>query len=173
MSRLIDSLEAIIEAIVGRRLDYHALYPCTVASQAADRTVDLIPDDTRIKGSGQSGIKIRSGVPGFTFTVPAGTRVLLGFESGDPRRPYATLWDEGAVTETVYDGGTEDVARTGDTAGELYVQTIAGLPILWYRSDDYLAGVWTAVVVGGAAPPAAPGIGTPITIDSGNVKLKA
>lgn len=171
--RLRESLEAIVEALVGRRLDYHALYPCTVASQASDGTLDLLPDDARIRGTGTSGIKLRHGLPGFTCTVPAGARVLMGFEAGDPKRPYAVAWDVGSVTSVTFDGGTEDMARTGDTAGELYVQVVAGIPVLWYRSDEYLAGAWTAVASGGATPPALPGMGTPVTIDSGNTKLKA
>jgi hypothetical protein len=154
------------------------LYPCSVATQAGDGTLDLIPDDERIKGTGLSGIKIRYGQPGWTATVPANTRVLLGFEAGDPKRPYAALWDAGAVTTLTFDSGTEDMARTNDSVGELYIDSVqwaanvlAGTivaPHLYY----YQAGAWVPVATG-IIPPVAPGVGTTLLIDSGNTKLKA
>jgi hypothetical protein len=171
-----DHVVAIVEAVIGRRLDYHALYPCSVAFQnPASLALDLIPDDMRVKGVGTSGIKLRHGLPGFTAVVPAGTRVLMGFEAGDPKRPYALLWDAGAVTTITFDGGTDEVARVGDSAGELYMDTAAlaiGAPCLWYRSPRGVAGVW-ALVVGAAGPPAPPQVGTAVVIDEGNTKLLA
>src|SRR5690606_41518441 len=44
--------------------------------------------------------------------VPAGERVLLGFDSGDPAKPYAALWHAGQVT-SVRVGGAEAVALAG------------------------------------------------------------
>jgi len=175
--RLLEAINAIVEAAVGRRLDYHALYPCSVATQAADGTLDLIPDDARIKGTGLSGIKPRYGLPGFTAVVPAGTRVLLGFEAADPKRPYAALWDAGAVTTLTFDGGTEDVARTNDTtdAGWLYLDV--AVPALYYWAADSAPPVWQ-LVSSGVGPPGVPPpvLGTQIAnglITSGNTKLLA
>ena len=176
--RLRDSVAALVEAIIGKRLDYHAMYPSSVMRQAADGSLDLLPDDERMRGTGCQGIRLRHGLPGFTCTVPVATRVLLGFEAGDPKRPFAALWDAGAVTEIVFDAGTEDVARTSDTVGELYIDStqwaanvLAGtivLPHLYYLSG----GAWVPVIYG-AGPPLAPGVGTSLVIDSGNPKLKA
>lgn len=172
--RLYDAVAALVEAIIGRRLDYHALYPSTVLRQAADGTLDLLPDDERMRGTGCQGIRIRHGLPGYTCTVPVATRVLLGFEAGDPKRPYAALWDAGAVTTITFDGGTEDVARTNDTTdnGELYID-VAAAPLLvhYYRQPG---GPWLPVTTG-VGPPIPPGIGSPVVgvIDSGNPKLKA
>jgi hypothetical protein len=169
-----ESITALVEAIIGRRLDYHALYPCTVMRQAADGTLDLVPDDARVRGSGCQGIRIRHGLPGFECTVPVSTRVLLGFEAGDPKRPYAMAWDVGSVTTVTFDSGTEDVARTGDSAGEFYVDTAQlalGLPHLWYRSPRG-TGIW-ALVLGGVVPPVLATPGTAVVIDEGNSKLLA
>lgn len=122
-----ESLEAIIEALIGRRLDYHALYPCTVASQASDGTLDLLPDDARIRGTGTSGIKIRHGLPGTTVEVGAGTRVLMGFEAGDPSRPYAALWEAGDVDGIDIADAVAEVLRNGEIVNITGVQPGPGV----------------------------------------------
>lgn len=110
---LMAALARIVDNFVGRRLDYLALYPCVVRQQRADGTLDLDPEDTRIPSC--QGIPLRLGLPGVTVTVPAGGRVLLGYEHGDPRRPYASLWESGEVTVISINGGTTRVARVGDS----------------------------------------------------------
>jgi hypothetical protein len=178
-----DAVASLVDALVGPRIDRLALYPATIVSQAADGTVDVLPDDTKVRGLGWSGIQLRYGLPGFTAEVPALSRVLVGWEAGDPSRPYAMAWEPGSVTRVTFDGGTEDVARTGDTAGELYIDSTAfviavasamiGVPPakswLYYRTGS---GAWELVMML-PAPPLLPGIGTPIVIDEGNDKLRA
>lgn len=93
---------------------YHALYPCTVEAQAADGTLDLTPDDEKIRGTGLQAVTIRHGLPGITVKVKAGARLLLGFEAGDPKRPFAALWEPGAIEEISVDGGNQPVTRKGD-----------------------------------------------------------
>ena len=69
-----------------RRVDYHALYPATVLSQdgAGGRwTCALTP-----RTSPPQAVPLRT-LPGVKLTIPAGTRVLLGYEGGDPRAPVA------------------------------------------------------------------------------------
>ena len=102
------SLERLVRWIT-RDTIYLTLYSATVVRQAADGTLDLLPDDIRLQSSGLQGVPIRHGLPGVTVTVPANERVLLGFESGDPARPYAALWHAGQVT-SVQVGGPEPVA---------------------------------------------------------------
>ena len=58
-------------------------------------------------------IRYRS-LPGLAFTVPAGTRVAVGFEQGDPARPVALLWEPGDVTQWKLGGGSARAAREGD-----------------------------------------------------------
>jgi len=175
-----DAVASLVDALVGPRIDRLALYPATVVSQAGDGTVDVLPDDAKVRGLGLSGIKLRYGLPGFTAVVPALSRVLVGWEAGDPTRPYAMAWDAGGVTSVTFDGGTEDVARTGDSAGELIFDdkafglavgmgTAVASPFLYYRSPRGVASPWVPVVMSIMTPPnqVADPVGTAITIDEG------
>lgn len=109
--------------------DYHALYPAEVRAQNEDKTLELRPDSAKLPGF--SRVAIRHGLPGVTVTVKQGARVLLGFEGGNPEKPYAALWTADSLdtltveAETkvtikapvVYLGDEEDarrVAREGD-----------------------------------------------------------
>jgi hypothetical protein len=102
------SLERLIRWVT-RDTIYLTLYSATVIRQAADGTLDLMPEDLRLQSSGLQGVPIRHGLPGVTVEVPAGETVLLGFDSGDPAKPYASLWHEGQVSK-VRIGGAEPVA---------------------------------------------------------------
>jgi hypothetical protein len=68
-------------------------YRGTVVSQAG-QAVDVRMDDPRIPG--MSGIALQPGLPGATVEVFAGARVLVAWENGDPAKPVALLWDQGA-----------------------------------------------------------------------------
>lgn len=103
-------------------LDFLASYPARVVAQNADGTLELQPDDARLPGL--SNVPVRYGVPGIRATVAAGARVLLGFAAGDPSKPQAELWEMASVTkleitatQIVLNGGTQPIARAGDTAG--------------------------------------------------------
>lgn len=112
MSTLLDDLRRLVTAFVGRRLDHLALYPARVVQQRDDGTLDLTPESSAVPSC--QGVPIRHGLPGVTVTVAAGERVLLGYEGGDPSRPYAALWTAGSVTTIKINGGTLRVAREGD-----------------------------------------------------------
>lgn len=120
-----DSVRSIVEAILGPRLDLLALYPARVVSQGADGRLDLVPEDERIAPC--SGVPLRYGVPGVEATVPGGGRVLLGYEHGDPGRPYAALWEAGEATVLTVNGGGEKAAREGHSvhAGSIQIVTSA------------------------------------------------
>ncbi len=113
MTSALDHLRRIVEGFVGARLDYLALYPCTVVAQRADKTLDLQPDDSRVPPC--AGVPIRHGLPGVTVTVPAGGRVLLGYAGGNPALPYASLWETGTVTAISINGATTKAARDGES----------------------------------------------------------
>lgn len=84
--------EALIATIRDalRPTDYHALYATKVVGQNADGTLELAPAGTRMPPV--SRVPVRYGTPATLATVEVGASVLLGFEDGDPGRPYAALW---------------------------------------------------------------------------------
>ncbi len=126
--RLLGALRATVQALVGR-VDYLALYPCKVVAQQASGLLDLRPETPRLPDL--SGVPLRVGLPGARVEVPQGGRVLVGFEGGDPRLPFACLFETGATatkikldaTEIVLNGGGARVARVGD-ATEAHAHTV-------------------------------------------------
>jgi hypothetical protein len=108
-----EALERIVRYVTRQTLYLHE-FECTVERDHGDGTLDLLPDDLRVRGTGLSRVSIRHGLPGVTVRVVTGSRVLLGFVEGDPRRPYASLWQPGSIEEISFDGGDASVARLGD-----------------------------------------------------------
>lgn len=106
---------AAVLGSVRRLIEYQGLYRAKVVAQNADGTLQLSPEDQRLAGSGLDKVRIRHGLPGYKVKVPSGTYVRVGFDGGDPEKPFAALWDEGDVTEVAFDGGTRPVARVGDS----------------------------------------------------------
>jgi hypothetical protein len=77
-------------------LDHLALYRATLTAQSSDlATVDVRPDDARLPE--MSGIPLRTGVPGAVAQVSPGAILLVGWDDGNPARPFAALWDQGAA----------------------------------------------------------------------------
>lgn len=124
---LFDDIERVVRRVIGPRLDLLALYPARVVSQGADGRLDLVPEDARIAPC--SGVPLRYGAPGLSATVPAGGRVLLGYEHGDPGRPYAALWEPGTVTALSVNGGTEKAAREGHSVNAGSISIIASVAL--------------------------------------------
>ncbi len=122
-------LGAVVDAVVARisrRIDRLALYPSRVVSQSSSGLLDLLPDDPRVPSC--SGVPIRYGLPGVRATVPSGARVLLTYEAGDPAHPVAVLWELGAVTQLVVNGGTARAARVGHATEDGGV-AVAAVPV--------------------------------------------
>jgi hypothetical protein len=94
--RIKSGFVAILRGILSK-VDYLALYGATVVSQAADGTLELLPDDERVPGAAK--VPIRHGLAGVHVKVPAGARVLMGFENGNASKPFAALWELAAFTE--------------------------------------------------------------------------
>jgi hypothetical protein len=130
MSETPDRILAALERIVGQifaRVDYMALYPCNIDSQNGDGTLELTPDNEKIKGL--SKVPLRVGIPGCEVKVSPGAKVLLGFEDGNPSKPYAALFTADSLKElnitasakvsvTCPDfsvNGVQPIARQGDT----------------------------------------------------------
>lgn len=127
---MMEALRTIIRQVMAR-VDFLAFYPARVASQNSDGTLELVPDDARLPGL--SRVPLRSGVPGVRATIANASRVFVGFEGGDPRMPFALVWEQGTVTklevtatEVVFNQGSTPVAKEGSaTAGHAHTVTFA------------------------------------------------
>jgi len=114
-----------VRAVLEDRLLYLGQYICTVQSQDDDGRLDLLPDDERVRGTGLTKVPIRYGIPGVKARVRAGARVTLGFEAGDPGRPYAGVWDPGEIESLSFHDGTARLARMGDPVTIFWPATAA------------------------------------------------
>lgn len=128
-----ESLKRIIEATVPTT--FLRLWPCTVERQSDDGAVDLLPDDDEVRGTGLQGVPLLHGIPGIKVRVTPGSRVLLGFQEGDPQKPYASLWPDGSSVDEIIIGGTTGapIARQGDTVDvplppAVFTGTVNGAP---------------------------------------------
>lgn len=108
------------------RLDWFALYRGKVLGQAGN-TVDVQPDDARLPA--MSKVPLRHGLPGVSVTVQPGTSILVGWENGDPSRPYACLWEGGETVTSMTIGGTngDAVATKKDLQALHYAIFSAGV----------------------------------------------
>ncbi len=106
---LVGVVESILVELAERQIDYRALYPAKVVMQAADGTLDLKPDDARL-GPSLTKVPIRTPAPDVVIKVQPGAYVLVGFEAGKPRAPYASLWQSGAIISMAIGGSTDAAA---------------------------------------------------------------
>lgn len=104
-----------LQAILGPTPDPLALYPATVLADHGDMHLDLKPDHPDLPMMVR--VPLRVFLPGAYVRVRPQSRVLLGFEGGDLRRPAAYLWQSGslAVVEVRTEGGR--VVRLDDEGG--------------------------------------------------------
>lgn len=114
--------------------DRMALYPCEVVKCATDgSTVDVKPDADRVKP--HSAVKVKTPA-GITAVVQPGARVLLGWEGGDPSKPYVSLWDSATVTKLVIkatnvylgdEAGAEPLVKRSEFNGHTHTVPASGL----------------------------------------------
>lgn len=109
---------------VNRRVDYSREYSARVARQNSDNTVQVVLDDVRVKSPGLDRVPIRPGVPG-TIKVASGARCKVGFENGDPSRPYAEGWETNACLSVAIADGTRPAAFVGATVTVILPPTVA------------------------------------------------
>ncbi len=166
-----DRLKAAFGRLVGHYtsgLDRFALYPAEVVTQDADGLVSVRADDARLPPV--SGVPIRHGIPGVTVEVEKGARVLLGFDAGQPDRPFVALWNSGGLkalkieasgtvtvkADSVILGDDKDarpVARIGDAVQLVLmpstpvVGTLSGAP---FAGALTLPGTMFGVILAGA-----------------------
>ena len=133
--RLKGGLVAFIEGLVRRKTDYLGKYPGLVIAHVAGSRVEVRMDDAA-RWPHPTVVELRGGSAGEELAVELGCKVLVEFEAGDPRKPICRPWSlEGlkekktSATEklafnapqTVFNGGTREVALKGDmvTSGGL------------------------------------------------------
>ncbi|MET0403040.1 MAG: hypothetical protein ABW123_11585 [Cystobacter sp.] len=144
MSRPFDAIVRLVKASLPS-LDYFALYACTAKAQNGDLTLELVPDDERIPAT--SKVPIKHGVPGMKVKVSANARVLLGFEGGNPAKPYAALWESASVTELVLngtviklnDGGTPVAKEGSQTEPHVHTGTAGPYPVSLVPANPAIA----------------------------------
>jgi hypothetical protein len=92
-----------IREVVFPKLAYAGFYVGRVCSQNAAGEVSLAMDDALVAGKwkGLDRVPMTFGVPGMTATVPAGARVRLFFDSRNPSKPRAALFDWGTPADVV------------------------------------------------------------------------
>jgi hypothetical protein len=130
--RLRAAFAAIVRAET-RRVDLFALYPATVLSQdGAGGPLDLRPDSDALPPPQAVPLRVVNGVK---LTLPAGTRVLLGYEAGDPSKPYAVLGPFADVTRFAVNGASTKAARDGEA-----VNASAALST-WFNAVQVATGV--------------------------------
>lgn len=130
---------------------YLRSYAVEVQAQHDDGTVDVLADALELRGDGLQRVPVVASPPGCTSRIEQGTRGLLSFADGDPRKPRIVAWayQRGRAVVSL-DGGAAGVARNGDLV-ELHLSAAA--PI---------SGVITGIVqvVNPSPPPAT--IPTPV-----------
>ncbi len=161
MSALLDRIKEPFVALVRSvfpRIDYLALYPGTVVLQRGPNAIDVQCDDPRLPGF--ASIPLFLGEPSAVVQVQAGARILVGFQGGDPRYPFAALWGNGAVVQSLsFAGGGHAAARVGD-------------PVKLALSD-LQQFVFTAPPTGGPCTVTGGIVGTPATqVSAGSSKVQ-
>lgn len=115
VDRLKASLFALFRSAVPR-LDYYAKYDAQVVKwNRNDQTADVVPSDAKVPS--MSSIPFKHGAAGETLDVTPGTRVLVGWENGDPARPFAATWSGGEhVVKRVMNA--DEIILGGETGAE-------------------------------------------------------
>jgi hypothetical protein len=106
--RLKRALASVVRGAIPN-LDYLATYRGTVLKQHGSGSVDVSPEDSRLPD--MSDIPLRVGVPGVDVRLkvrdatgaPIGPPILclIGWENGQPDKPFATLWPTGISREQI------------------------------------------------------------------------
>lgn len=122
-----DSLDGLVRAIAqhgARRTDYLALYPAEVYSQDSDGTLQVFPDSPAIPKL--AGVPLKLPAPGTVVKVTKGARVLVGFEGGNPSRPFAIGFESAGFQSIALGNGTKPAARVGD---QVTIFVTPGVPV--------------------------------------------
>jgi hypothetical protein len=114
-----DAVAAVVDTLVGPRLDMRAAYRCRVVTQHSDGTLDVAPESTRIPG--MTRVPVVYGDAATRAKVKSGVTCYVEFADGDESKPIVRGFEPGAVTEITIDAervrladGGRPLARVGD-----------------------------------------------------------
>lgn len=141
LDRFRSAFEHAVRAALSR-VDYLAMYPAKVVVQDAGGLLEVMPDDQRIPPL--TGVPLRLSVPG-SVRVSAGARVLVGFDSGRPDHPYASLWESATLERADLGAATLGVARETDATDCGRLVTVGGDRDLYWLPPGAGNGGWLAV----------------------------
>jgi hypothetical protein len=113
----VDVVESLRRIVLGamRGNIYLRAYSIEVQAQQADGSVDVLPDAVEIRGLGLQRVPVMTSPAGTSARVEPGTRGLLRFADGDPRKPRIVAWAYKQASAVIsLDGGYASVARNGD-----------------------------------------------------------
>ncbi len=155
---------ATLNRILGhirRKIDYSRLYRARVSLQNSDGSLQLVPDDEKVKGGGLDKVPLRHGLPGLKVLLKPGARVMLGWDGGDPSDPFAALCDESTPFVSIaFEGTGGGIARIGDSVQVFFPPSCPIVGTITPPGSAF-AGVVTFVT---------PGFGI---IETGNPKVTA
>ena len=114
------AVRALKALVYPEGIDFLALYPAEVLLDHGDMHLDLRPDDPRFPQLVR--VPLRVFLPGAYVRVKSGSRVLLGFEGGNPERPVAYLWEAGGTVVVEIRSVSGRRVRVDDEAGEIRVE---------------------------------------------------
>lgn len=129
-----------------RRLDYLALYPATVLIDHGDMTVDVRPDRPQVAGELPElvAIPLRVNFPGLvSVKVKAGARVLVGFEHGDPSRPFAQPYSAADLELFIIQSGQGHSITVSDDRGQESGDDVYAEPFIEIKDSAGQSIKWT------------------------------
>ncbi len=128
LQRAIDAFDALVRRLLVA-LPFHAKRTGRVVTQAVDGSLEVLLSEDETTPP-EVGAALRTAIPGMTIRVPAGTRVQVGYEGGDARRPVAELFESGTPTAiTITVSGPFAIAAGGQSAVEhvTTAEAVAGM----------------------------------------------
>lgn len=132
-------LAGAVQALVRQEvapLDFYAFYDAKIVKQSTDgNTVDLQPSDSRLPGL--SNVALRNGVAGTVCKVSPGAFVRLGWDNGDPTKPYAQTWGGGETVTSIAMAGdlVPFVKGASNQLGTLTLTVGGGATLSWQYVD--------------------------------------
>jgi hypothetical protein len=105
-----------VREVMMPKLQLARFYAGRITGQLGDGAVALLMDDREIAGQwkGLDHIPLVFGLPGVTIKAKNGARVRVFFDAGNPSRPRAALFDQGAPVDEITISVTGKLKIVGD-----------------------------------------------------------